>query len=190
MPRESKVMDHLDAIVKINNCLNSKFLERIISLTKTRANKYLGITAKAIIKKDERNVKGHMLIKDSPTNIYYWNIIQAEITRLYPLYKAKFPLMHSTRIKQIDLLKYKVGGLYHSHVDSSTDTFRTLSIIINLNDDYKGGDLIFTNQKSQPIHRLKLGAGDIVFFPSNFLYPHAIEPITKGTRYSIVTWIM
>jgi predicted 2-oxoglutarate/Fe(II)-dependent dioxygenase YbiX len=25
-------------------------------------------------------------------------------------------------------------------------------------------------------------------FPSNYLYPHRITPVTQGTRYSIVTW--
>jgi predicted 2-oxoglutarate/Fe(II)-dependent dioxygenase YbiX len=39
------------------------------------------------------------------------------------------------------------------------------------------------------IKRLKLDKGSIVFFPSNFMYPHMIEPITKGTRYSIVAWL-
>ena len=36
---------------------------------------------------------------------------------------------------------------------------------------------------------IKLGKGSIVFFPSNFMYPHGIQPITKGTRYSIVSWL-
>jgi len=39
------------------------------------------------------------------------------------------------------------------------------------------------------VKRLKLSKGSIVFFPSNFMYPHSIEPITKGTRYSIVAWL-
>jgi len=183
-------MDHLEAIVKINNCINPAFIQRVISFAKTKATTYLGVGALTTLKKEERNVKGHMLAKDSPTNIFYWNIIQAEITRLYQFYKAKFPLMHSTQINQIDLLKYEGGGKYNSHIDSRTNTFRTLSTIINLNNDYQGGDLVFSDQKSKPIHRLKLGAGDIVFFPSNFLYPHTIEPITKGTRYSIVSWLV
>jgi hypothetical protein len=63
---------------------------------------------------------------------------------------------------------------------------RHLSIIMNLNDNYEGGDLIFTDQKEKEIKRLKLDKGTIVFFPSNFMYPHSIQPITKGTRYSIV----
>ena len=60
---------------------------------------------------------------------------------------------------------------------------------MNLNDDYEGGDLIFTDQKDNEIKRCQLGKGSIVFFPSNFMYPHGIQPITKKTRYSIVAWL-
>jgi len=60
---------------------------------------------------------------------------------------------------------------------------------MNLNNNYKGGDLIFTDQKEKQIKRLKLDRGSIVFFPSNFMYPHINEPITKGTRYSVVAWL-
>jgi predicted 2-oxoglutarate/Fe(II)-dependent dioxygenase YbiX len=60
---------------------------------------------------------------------------------------------------------------------------------MNLNDNYEGGDLIFTDQNEEETKRLKLSAGSLVFFPSNFMYPHSIEPITKGKRYSIVAWL-
>jgi len=38
--------------------------------------------------------------------------------------------------------------------------------------------------------RVKCKTGTIIFFPSTFLFPHAIEPITKGVRYSIVSWLL
>ena len=60
---------------------------------------------------------------------------------------------------------------------------------MNLNDDYEGGDLIFGDQKLKEIKRIKLKAGSVIFFPSNFMYPHGIEPITKGKRYSVVAWL-
>jgi len=121
--------------------------------------------------------------------LFYWNFIKKEIERIYPFYKAKFPKMKSSKINQIDLLKYSFNGKYQVHTDHFTPTARHLSIIMNLNDDYEGGDLIFTDQKEKEIKRLKLGKGSIVFFPSNFMYPHGIQPITKGTRYSIVAWL-
>jgi predicted 2-oxoglutarate/Fe(II)-dependent dioxygenase YbiX len=86
-------------------------------------------------------------------------------------------------------LKYSAGGKYEIHTDAYSWSPRSLSIIINLNDEYKGGDLIFTDQKEKEIKRFKLSAGSIVFFPSNFMYPHSIQPITKGKRYSIVAWL-
>ena len=58
-----------------------------------------------------------------------------------------------------------------------------LSIIGAFNDNYKGGKLIFFGDKE-----IDLKAGDLVIFPSNFLYPHQITPITEGIRYSYVSW--
>ncbi len=34
-----------------------------------------------------------------------------------------------------------------------------------------------------------LKTGDMIIFPSNFLYPHQVMPVTKGERYSIVSWL-
>jgi predicted 2-oxoglutarate/Fe(II)-dependent dioxygenase YbiX len=67
---------------------------------------------------------------------------------------------------------------------------RHLSIIVNLNEDYEGGDFVFFNpfNKEEIIHSVSLKKGNVLMFPSNFLYPHSVKPITKGTRYSIVSW--
>ena len=164
-------MNYLEAIVEIKNVIENDFNNRIISLIKKRA------------------VKGYQLDFTSPTNLFYWNYVKQEITRLYSFYKAKFPMMESNKINQIDLLKYSVGGKYEVHTDHFTTSVRNLSVIINLNEGYEGGDLVFTNQQQKEVKRMKLGKGSIVFFPSNFMYPHCIEPITKGVRYSIVSWL-
>lgn len=58
-----------------------------------------------------------------------------------------------------------------------------LSILGSLNDDYEGGELIFFEDK-----KITLKAGDVMVFPSNFLYPHKVNTITKGIRYSFVCW--
>ena len=31
--------------------------------------------------------------------------------------------------------------------------------------------------------------GDLILFPSNFLFPHRIDPVKKGTRYSYISWV-
>ena len=30
----------------------------------------------------------------------------------------------------------------------------------------------------------------MIIWPSTFLYPHTVKPVTKGTRYSVVAWAL
>ncbi len=183
----NKMQDHLEAVVELKNIINPYFLKKIIPFINHRAKKHLTVTGG--LHKNIRNVKGYHLNTETPTNNFYWNYIKKEIERLYSFYKIKFPQMESSKINQIDLLRYTAGGKYDVHTDHGTNSPRHLSIIMNLNDEYEGGDLIFTDQKEKEIKRIKLTKGSIVFFPSNFMYPHSIQPITKGIRYSIVAWL-
>jgi len=120
-----------------------------------------------------------------------FKFISKEINKYILMYYSKFPYHSTTMVNQVDILKYSEHGKYEGHVDDSTDSNRAISIIMNLNDNYEGGDFIFFNptKRNEIIHREKLKKGTILFFPSTFLYPHSVEPITKGTRYSIVSWI-
>ena len=52
----------------------------------------------------------------------------------------------------------------------------------NLNEEYEGSE--FTCRDTT----IKLKTGDILMFPSNFMYPHEVTECTKGTRYSFVSW--
>ena len=82
------------------------------------------------------------------------------------------------------LLRYVPGNKYEVHTDQYMDYNREVTIIINLTDDYEGGDLsMFDGQ-----YDIKLEKGNVVIFPSNFMFPHAIRPIVSGTRYSVVSW--
>ena len=83
-----------------------------------------------------------------------------------------------------DLLRYPKGGYYCQHTDSYTETTRTLSMTINLNTDYQGGELSFYGDDL----KIRTNAGSAILFPSNFMFPHEIKDVTEGTRYSIVTW--
>ena len=58
-----------------------------------------------------------------------------------------------------------------------------LSIIGSLNDDYEGGEFIMFQDEE-----IKLKQGDLMIFPSIFLYPHRVEPVTKGVRNTFVSW--
>ena len=72
----------------------------------------------------------------------------------------------------------------HDLFDGQTKGIPTLSIIGTLNDDYEGGELIMLEDK-----KIDTKKGDLLIFPSNFLYPHQVTPVTKGVRYSYVSWV-
>lgn len=83
-----------------------------------------------------------------------------------------------------ELLRYSEGGFYIQHVDSFLQAPRLVTASLYLNDDYEGGEFAFFDRQL----KYKLNKGDVLMFPSTFMYPHEIMPVTKGTRYSIITW--
>jgi predicted 2-oxoglutarate/Fe(II)-dependent dioxygenase YbiX len=85
-----------------------------------------------------------------------------------------------------DLLRYQEGEFYIEHTDSFKEQQRSVSCSIQLNDDYEGGNFAFFNRQMQ----IRSGKGSTIMFPSNFMFPHEIMPVTKGTRYSIITWLV
>jgi len=109
-----------------------------------------------------------------------------------PFYQVE---VDSSEIPQV--LSYGIGGHYRPHIDGESiwmtprgekiwkkSTDRDLSMVFFLNNDFEGGDFIFPELKV----RVRPEPGMMVCFPSNHHYMHGVEKITKGKRYSIVTW--
>lgn len=101
-------------------------------------------------------------------------------------FRQKFPTLNISKDTGYGMLKYDTGGFYTQHTDSYTVEPRAISCSLILNDDYEGGEFAFFDREL--VYKLKKGS--VIAFPSNHLYPHEIMPVTSGTRYSIVTWII
>jgi predicted 2-oxoglutarate/Fe(II)-dependent dioxygenase YbiX len=93
-----------------------------------------------------------------------------------------------TKLTDIALLKYKEGGHYKWHTDHHLKFPRTVSLIFLLNNEYEGGELCFrdTDKKEEIVIEKKTNR--IIIWPSNFMYPHTVKPVSKGIRYSVVGW--
>jgi len=91
-----------------------------------------------------------------------------------------------TRYSPIRLNRYTEGTLMTEHYDlirrNSDDGIPVISIVLIFNDDYTGGEFTMNNEV------LDLKQGDILIFPSTFLYKHGVSEVIKGIRYSAVTW--
>jgi predicted 2-oxoglutarate/Fe(II)-dependent dioxygenase YbiX len=84
-----------------------------------------------------------------------------------------------------NMLKYRGGEGYTAHSDGATDSGRSISAILYLNDDYEGGEVEFVNFGI----KIKPKSGMLLLFPSNYPYKHIAHPVKSGTKYAIVTWI-
>jgi predicted 2-oxoglutarate/Fe(II)-dependent dioxygenase YbiX len=101
-------------------------------------------------------------------------------------YNEKFPLAKIEEDSGYELLRYKEGQFYTQHTDSFKARPRAVSCSFALNDNYEGGEWGFFDREMV----IKAPKGSAVLFPSNFMYPHEIMPVTKGTRYSVITWFI
>lgn len=83
-------------------------------------------------------------------------------------------------------LKYATGDFFDTHFDDLPDIHRTVSAVMYLNKDYKGGELSF------PYFGVSLvpEPGDVLIFPSSYAYTHRVSTILEGIRYSLVNWYM
>jgi hypothetical protein len=90
---------------------------------------------------------------------------------------------------QVRYNRYSPGQTMAMHCDHIRTLFDgqrrgipILSAVGLLNDNYKGGEFIMWEDE------IKLKAGDLLVFPSAFVYPHLVNPVKSGTRYSLVAW--
>jgi PKHD-type hydroxylase len=92
-------------------------------------------------------------------------------------------------IESFQFTKYGLGGHYGWHTDANAETEfneRFCSVVIQLNNDYTGGELLYKNIDDDVII-FERGCGNMFIFNSKI--EHKVNPINTGVRYSIVTWI-
>lgn len=98
-------------------------------------------------------------------------------------YVGVFQMNPLTYMEAINFVKYGPGQHFQVHPDSGPTYSCNVSTVMYLNSDYEGGELWFPHFEYtyQPQY------GDIVLFPSSFLYSHAALPVKSGIKYSAVT---
>lgn len=94
------------------------------------------------------------------------------------------------RVSKIRFNRYCVGETmrqHYDHIHSLFDGYEkgipVLSFVLNFNDDYEGANLYFWND-----YEVSLKQGDVIMFPSVFMYPHGVTETLSGIRYSAVVW--
>ena len=174
------------------------------------SSKWFIENAEDIINKlDKKIIPGTTVNNNSSarkSDVFLWDIWKIDLIDLQKviIYKLKEIFIEENKRYQFDLdyssinvqyTKYQKGDFYTWHTDDDVNdthkkhqNVRKLSITVALNvGSYEGGDLqIILNYQKEP-RTMRLEFGDALIFPS--FTQHQITPITKGIRYSLVSWV-
>ena len=143
---------------------------------------------KTIVRKNELDVcwSEDSLTYNKELHDLVWKAIEKYILKehkkYYHLAWAGFSPIRFNRYGKNQIMTKHIDHI-KSLFDGERKGIPVLSIIGALNNNYTGGELIFFDN-----YQIKLKEGDVLLFPSNFLYPHLVKPVTKGERYSFISW--
>ncbi len=179
-------------IVVIKNALTDPLCDAILQEFKDSYEWEDTVVGKGTVEKNTRNCETvvisypHIIEKNKKIRLKLDKYIFASASKCIQEYNTKYPHCNIEEDSGYELLKYSEGGFYIQHVDSFKARPRAVSCSFILNDDFEGGEFAFFDREL----KYKLEKGDALMFPSNFMYPHEVMPVTQGTRYSIITWFI
>lgn len=84
--------------------------------------------------------------------------------------------------KEYQLVRYKEGQFFKEHADATEEFPRKISILLYLNEDYTGGEIIFTKESIS----IKPKKNTLIIFPSSEDFSHSAEPVISGIKYVVV----
>lgn len=116
-------------------------------------------------------------------------IIQVVNDRFYNFNLNGYEMIQYTTYNEND------KGEYKWHMDASVQEpivdngmHRKLSMTFLLNDDFEGGEFQLNTGRQEFPETVPCRKGRAIFFPSFML--HRVTPVTKGTRRSLVIWVI
>ena len=193
MPKNApKIIDYIQ---EYKNILSPKLCEQIIKYydsidgwnkstfgTKDglspETNEKVNMDEQWITKKDNGGLYGDLLAG--------FKIALQKYTEKYP----DIVVQHSTPFR---MNRYSApSGFMTSHIDNIHHShgqrygFPHVTMLMFMDDDYKGGEFSLCDG----LYLKKPKAGTCITFPSNFMYPHEVKPVTEGTRHTVMVWLM
>lgn len=187
----------MNSFIKVyDNMLPLKSLSVLIKVLNKKIYEKAGIVGDGNnLKVDEniRKVSKYQLsnTSSSMTDVKWANVLMCLFRQQIKQYyiDLNMPAYNVGPIREMEALRYGEGCFYGYHHDHFDTIPRQLSLIYLLNNDYEGGELEFKNYHMDKSLKINTQANRLIIWPSSFLFPHRVNKVIKGTRYSIVSWM-
>ena len=178
----SLMVDELKEVTPFEGLVGSTRVngKECISLNIDRDNVTFSLLADAI-----REVKVNY-IEEYPRYKKFINFSSGEFYGVFEDIEKKLLIQH-----------YPENGFMKEHTDNTSQRnyirehktidleykHAQLSIIIMLNDDYDGGEFVVSEKSFQG------ETGAAIIFPASFMYPHKVNVVRNGERWSCAAWL-
>ena len=182
-----------DYIVEVKKLIPKNLCEKIISYFDKEMSDASTVNDQTPVDKEVRNcLTRDILNSTSLGEKICSNAAQEKIFECVTHYENLYPNIGIKKISQLDFLKYesnkyKAGYKFHKDFGDKCNE-RHLSISVCLNNDFEGGEFVFDLADGK--HTIPQNIGDAVIFPSNFMFPHQVNQVTRGIRYALIGWVI
>lgn len=179
------------------------------AITKEQGQKYIEILEKNLDGSGRYSWNGAKVTSSAEVTVSARNALDFKIssnnlgprtpenTELYDMHEAIFQALRQCiddygsywgvgicSYESFNFVKYDGPGTHFKvHADHGPTYVCTVSAVIYLNDDYEGGEIWFPRLDNLVI---KPKPGDIVIFPSTYIYEHASQDMVSGVKYAVV----
>lgn len=183
---------HLENYVKIYPMLDKEFCDNIVkNLKSEHFNRHSFRTYNDDLEHSDIDPK--YASADHQMNVETYNIIMDKYYEVLGKYVKDLDFSWFSRWNGYSPPKfnlYEEGTAMKNHCDHIHSLFDgsprgipTLSMITTLHNDCEGGEFMMFENKEY-----KIAVGEVIIFPSIFLFPHEVKTVTKGKRISMVSW--
>jgi predicted 2-oxoglutarate/Fe(II)-dependent dioxygenase YbiX len=108
-------------------------------------------------------------------------------TNSFPGYDASTGVASCTPIRFNRCKTHTLVETHHDHIQElfgpGNTSIPSVSVVGLLNEEFTGGEFVLFKDTVIPLKK-----GDILLFPSTYLYPHRVDKVKSGVRNSFVTW--
>ena len=177
-------------IQTFENAIPTNFCNEVVSSLDINENWQQDVWGESINTVPRSNPKGDckVLYRGHYSDDYYLELrkyVRISINQYFPEFN-----IGANHLSPLRINKYETGDCMRYHKDYIRNIFDgerkgipILSILGCLDDEHDGGELVFNKE-----HKVKLNKGEILIFPSTFMYSHEVATVISGRRISFATW--